>query len=79
MVSLKASFLSIFVMIARNREAAFQLDEADHDFHAQEREREIHENTVCTREIHRLTEELHARRSGARNALTSGRSSAAGW
>jgi len=58
-VSLEAIFLSTFVMIGQNRQAAFQQVKADHDFHAQELE--LKTNTELTREIHLLTEELHRR------------------
>lgn len=58
-VSLEAIFLSTFVMIGQNRQAAFQQAKADHDFHAQELE--LKTNTQLTREIHTLTEELHRR------------------
>jgi uncharacterized membrane protein len=61
-VSLEAIFLSTFVMIGQNRQAAFQQAKADHDF--VEQELELKTNTQLTREIHTLTEEL-ARRSGA--------------
>jgi uncharacterized membrane protein len=61
-VSLEAIFLSTFVMIGQNRQATFQQEKADHDFNAQEKE--LDENTVLTREIHRLTVELHALQSG---------------
>ena len=37
-VSLEAIFLSTFVMIGQNRQAAFQQAKADHDFEAQELE-----------------------------------------
>ena len=57
-VSLEAIFLSTFVMIGQNRQAAFQQSKADRDFRVQEKE--LDENTVLTREIHRLTKELHA-------------------
>lgn len=57
-VSLEAIFLSTFVMIGQNRAAAFQQQKADHDFLVQQKE--LDENTVLTREIHRLTLELHA-------------------
>jgi uncharacterized membrane protein len=57
-VSLEAIFLSTFVMIGQNRQAAFQQAKADHEFTVQEKE--LDENTVLTREIHRLTLELHA-------------------
>nr|MBW4041872.1 DUF1003 domain-containing protein [Acidobacteriota bacterium] len=60
--SLEAIFLSTFVMIGQNRQAAFQQDKADHDFNAQEKE--LEENTQLTREIHRLTVELHALQTG---------------
>jgi uncharacterized membrane protein len=58
-VSLEAIFLSTFVMIGQNRQAAFQQAKADHDFH--EQELELKTNTEITREIHRLTAELHRR------------------
>ena len=58
-VSLEAIFLSTFVMIGQNRQAAFQQAKADHDFQAQELE--LKTNTELTREIHRLTAELHNR------------------
>jgi uncharacterized membrane protein len=61
-VSLEAIFLSTFVMIGQNRQAAFQQAKADHDF--VEQELELKTNTQLTREIHTLTEEL-ARRVGA--------------
>jgi uncharacterized membrane protein len=61
-VSLEAIFLSTFV-IGQNRQAAFQQAEADHDF--QESELELKINTELTREIHRLTQELHRRVLGA--------------
>jgi uncharacterized membrane protein len=56
-VSLEAIFLSTFVMIGQNRQSAFQQTKADHEFTVQEKE--LDENTVLTREIHRLTVELH--------------------
>jgi uncharacterized membrane protein len=58
-VSLEAIFLSTFVMIGQNRQAAFQQARADHDFETQELE--LKTNTELTREIHVLTEELHRR------------------
>lgn len=58
-VSLEAIFLSTFVMIGQNRQAAFQQAKADHDF--TEQELELKTNTQLTREIHRLTTELHRR------------------
>jgi uncharacterized membrane protein len=58
-VSLEAIFLSTFVMIGQNRQAAFQQAKADHDFVAQELE--LKTNTELTRQIHILTEELHRR------------------
>ncbi len=58
-VSLEAIFLSTFVMIGQNRQAAFQQAKADHDFEAQELE--LKTNTDLTRQIHVLTEELHRR------------------
>jgi uncharacterized membrane protein len=61
-VSLEAIFLSTFVMIGQNRQAAFQQAKADHDF--VEEEQELKLNTGLTREIHELTRELHARLVG---------------
>ena len=58
-VSLEAIFLSTFVMIGQNRQAAFQQAKADHDF--TEQELELKTNTQLTREIHTLTAELHNR------------------
>jgi uncharacterized membrane protein len=57
-VSLEAIFLSTFVMIGQNRQAAFQQAKADHDFVAQEQE--LHTNTEVTRAIEQLTKEIHA-------------------
>ncbi len=61
-VSLEAIFLSTFVMIGQNRQAAFQQSKADHDF--TEQELELKTNTELTREIHTLTTELHRRVMG---------------
>jgi uncharacterized membrane protein len=58
-VSLEAIFLSTFVMIGQNRQAAFQQAKANHDFVAQELE--LKSNTEITRQIHVLTTELHRR------------------
>ena len=58
-VSLEAIFLSTFVMIGQNRQAAFQQAKADHDF--VEQELELKTNTELTRAIHALTTELHRR------------------
>ncbi len=58
-VSLEAIFLSTFVMIGQNRQAAFQQAKADHDFN--EQELELKTNTELTRQIHVLTTELHRR------------------
>ena len=58
-VSLEAIFLSTFVMIAQNRQASFAQAKADHDFISQETE--LATNTELTKEIHRLTTELHSR------------------
>jgi uncharacterized membrane protein len=58
-VSLEAIFLSTFVMIGQNRQAAFQQAKADHDF--TEQELELKTNTQLTREIDRLTTELYSR------------------
>ena len=61
-VSLEAIFLSTFVMIGQNRQAAFQQAKADHDF--TEQRLELKTNTQLTREIDRLTIELHNRLVG---------------
>jgi uncharacterized membrane protein len=58
-VSLEAIFLSTFVMIGQNRQAAFQQAKADHDF--SEQELELKTNTEITKAIHALTLELHRR------------------
>jgi uncharacterized membrane protein len=58
-VSLEAIFLSTFVMIGQNRQGAFQQAKADRDFN--EQELELKTNTQLTREIDRLTTELHER------------------
>jgi uncharacterized membrane protein len=56
-VSLEAIFLSTFVMIGQNRQAAFQQEKADHDFLVEERELNV--NTELTRAIERLTRDIH--------------------
>jgi uncharacterized membrane protein len=56
-VSLEAIFLSTFVMIGQNRQAAFQQAKADHDFVEQEQELKL--NTELTRAIHSLALEIH--------------------
>lgn len=58
-VSLEAIFLSTFVMIGQNRQAAFAQAKADHDF--VEQELELKTNTELTRAIHTMTNELHRR------------------
>src|SRR5262245_56631083 len=57
-VSLEAIFLSTFVMIGQNRQAAFQQHKADHDFLVEEKE--LNTNTQLTTTIERLTREIHA-------------------
>ena len=56
-VSLEAIFLSTFVMIGQNRQAAFQQAKADHDYG--DVNTLLVENTELTRLIHQLTEEVH--------------------
>jgi uncharacterized membrane protein len=63
-VSLEAIFLSTFVMIGQNRQAAFQQAKADHDFI--EGDTELKMNTELTREIRDLTRELHEQVVGDR-------------
>ena len=58
-VSLEAIFLSAFVMIGQNRQAAFQQAKADHDFVEQEQELKV--NTELTRAIHALATEIRDR------------------
>jgi uncharacterized membrane protein len=58
-VSLEAIFLSTFVLIAQNRQAAFQQAKADHDF--AEAEQELRTNTEVTRAIHELIREIRER------------------
>jgi uncharacterized membrane protein len=56
-VSLEAIFLSTFVMIGQNRQAAFQQAKADHDYESMDKL--LEENTKLTRTVHQLTKELH--------------------
>jgi uncharacterized membrane protein len=56
-VSLEAIFLSTFVMIGQNRQAAFQQAKADHDF--VEQEQELKHNTEVTTAIHQLAKDIH--------------------
>src|SRR6476659_2281126 len=57
-VSLEAIFLSTFVMIGQNRQSSLQQEKADHDFVAQEQE--LKTNTDLTRQVHQMTQEIHA-------------------
>jgi uncharacterized membrane protein len=57
-VSLEAIFLSTFVMIGQNRQAAFQQAKADHDF--LEEEQELRANTELTRAVHALAVEIRS-------------------
>ena len=56
-VSLEAIFLSTFVMIGQNRQAAFQQEKADNDY--SNVDRLLEQNTELTRRVHDLTKELH--------------------
>ena len=56
-MSLEAIFLSTFVMIGQNRQAAFQQAKADHDY--KDVNTLLIENTDLTRTVHQLTQELH--------------------
>ena len=56
-VSLEAIFLSTFVMIGQNRQAAFQQAKADRDF--QDVTTLLRENTDLTRLSHDLAEQVH--------------------
>ena len=64
-VSLEVTFLSTFVMIGQNRQAAFQQEKADHYFVAQEIERKT--NTELTRAINELSKESIRSLPSARN------------
>jgi uncharacterized membrane protein len=55
-VSLEAIFLSTFVLIGQNRQAAFQQAKADHDFVEQDMELKL--NTKITEAVHTLTVEI---------------------
>ncbi len=61
-VSLEAIFLSTFVMIGQNRQAAFQQAKADHDY--TDVNRLLIENTDLTRAVHELTQAVHGRLFG---------------
>jgi uncharacterized membrane protein len=69
-VSLEAIFLSTFVMIGQNRQAAFQQAKADHDY--SEEESMLKENTDLTRQIHDLTLQLHEKVLGPGSASAGG-------
>ena len=56
-VSLEAIFLSTFVMIGQNRQAAFQQAKADHDYATVDEL--LEENTALTQRVHELTVDLH--------------------
>ena len=58
-VSLEAIFLSTFVMIGQNRQAAFSQAKADRDFSSGERQLDL--NTTLTREVAELTRQIHAK------------------
>jgi uncharacterized membrane protein len=56
-VSLEAIFLSTFVMIGQNRQAAFQQAKSDRDY--QDVNTLLVENTNLTRAVNEMTTELH--------------------
>jgi uncharacterized membrane protein len=56
-VSLEAIFLSTFVMIGQNRQAAFQQSKADSDY--KDVNTLLVENTDLTRAVHELTQDVH--------------------
>jgi uncharacterized membrane protein len=58
-VSLEAIFLSTFVMIGQNRQAAFQQAKADRDYG--DVNKLLVENTDLTRAIDKLTRDVHQR------------------
>jgi uncharacterized membrane protein len=57
-VSLEAIFLSTFVLMGQNRQAAFQQAKADHDF--LEAEKELRINTELTRDLHDVLLEMRS-------------------
>jgi uncharacterized membrane protein len=56
-VSLEAIFLSTFVMIGQNRQAAFQQAKADHEFN--EEKLRLTKNTELIEELRRLVARIH--------------------
>jgi uncharacterized membrane protein len=56
-VSLEAIFLSTFVMIGQNRQAAFQQEKADNDY--ANVDKLLEQNTELTQRVHDLTRDLH--------------------
>jgi uncharacterized membrane protein len=70
-VSLEAIFLSCFVMIGQNHQAAFQQAKADHEYLQGEQELKL--NTELTRAIHELTREVHQRIVGNTSTAPGGR------
>jgi uncharacterized membrane protein len=66
-VSLEAIFLSTFVMIGQNRQAAFAQAKANHDFREQEQELKV--NTDLTRAIHQMTLDMHQHLVGDAGAV----------
>ena len=56
-VSLEAIFLSTFVMIGQNRQAALEQAKADDDY--ADVNKLLVENTDLTRSVHALTEDVH--------------------
>ena len=67
-VSLEAIFLSTFVMIGQNRQAAFQQTKADSDYKGVNTL--LVENTDLTRAINNLTQDLHTRLIDGTTALS---------
>jgi uncharacterized membrane protein len=67
-VSLEAIFLSTFVMIGQNRQAAFQQAKADEDY--QDVNKLLLENTNLTRSVHELTQQVHDRVIGDSGSTT---------
>ena len=55
--SLEAIFLSTFVLIGQNPQAAFQQAKADHDY--ENVNKMLDENTALTRATHQLTQGVH--------------------
>jgi uncharacterized membrane protein len=69
-VSLEAIFLSTFVIIGQNRQAAFQQAKSDSDY--KDVTTLLNENTVLTREINELTRKINGMTEQVHDHLVGG-------